>query len=115
MIILQYYHKSYHENHESVINEIRQKYWIVGLRQELRYFVNNCVICKIHRGKPLNPKITELPPIRLGYRLRHFTSTSLDYLGPMEVKIGRRRGKRYGFFLHLYEHESSPYRISTES
>ena len=32
LIILQYHDKFYHGNHQSVINAIRRKYWIVGLR-----------------------------------------------------------------------------------
>ena len=40
--------------------------------------------------------MAELSPIRLGYRLRPFTNTGVDYFGPMEIKIERRREKIYG-------------------
>ena len=36
-----------------------------------------------------------LPLARLAYRLRPFTHCGLDYFGLMEVKIGRRREKRW--------------------
>ena len=96
-LIIHYYHEKYfHCSHETVINEIRQKYWIVGVRNSLRSLISRCVICKILRAKPQNPKMANLPTARLGYKLNPFAHCGLDYFGPMLVKIGRRREKRWG-------------------
>jgi transposase InsO family protein len=38
----------------------------------------------------------QLPDFRLERSVRPFAVTGVDYFGPMEVKIGRRREKRYG-------------------
>ena len=96
-LIISFYHeKFYHASHESIINEIRQKYWIIGLRRSLRYIVNKCVICRIQRGKTVNVKMADLPLSRLAYRTRPFAHCGLDYFGPILVKIGRRKEKRYG-------------------
>ena len=40
--------------------------------------------------------MSSLPSARLAFRLRPFTHCGLDYFGPMIVKIGRRREKRWG-------------------
>ena len=95
--LLSFYHsKFYHVNHESVINEIRQKYWIIGLRRSLRHLIYKCVECRLQRGKPANPKMGDVPSARLAYRMRPFSHSGLDFFGPIEVTIGRRREKRYG-------------------
>ena len=96
-LLIKYYHnKFYHANHETVVNELRQRYWIVGLRQTLRSIVSSCSICKFLRGSPVNPKMAALLLSRLGYRLQPFAHCGLDYFGPIMVKIGRRQEKRWG-------------------
>ena len=96
-LLIRFYHEKYfHGSHESIVNELRQKYWIVGLRRAIRSIVSNCDECKLQRAKPCQPKMADLPSSRAGYRLQPFTHCGLDFFGPMEVKIGRRREKRYG-------------------
>ena len=96
LLIAQYHRKFYHANNETIVNELRQKFYIVGLRTRLRWFAKKCIICRLRRGKPQNPPMADLPLCRLAYGLRAFTHTGLDYFGPMMVKIGRRREKRWG-------------------
>ena len=96
-LLIKFYHeKYYHGSNDSVLNELRQKYWILGLRQGLRNLVSNCSICKIKRAKPANPKMSALPSGRVAYRLKPFSHCGLDYFGPMLIKIGRRQEKRWG-------------------
>ena len=86
----------YHASHETVVNEVRQKYYVIGIRNVLRSIVFNCIICKFRRGKPQNPLMTSLPVGRLAYGLRPFSHCDVDYFGPMITKIGRRNEKRWG-------------------
>ncbi|XP_026666969.1 uncharacterized protein LOC113463933 [Ceratina calcarata] len=96
-LVIKYHHeKFYHGSHEAVINELRQRFWIVGLRQGLKSLVSKCSICRMRRARPANPKMADLPPARLAFRLRPFSHCGVDYFGPMQVKIGRRREKRWG-------------------
>ena len=91
------YHRRYcHANNETVINELRQQFYIVGLRARLRWLAKKCIVCRLARGKPQNPLMADIPPCRLAYGLRSFTHCGVDYFGPMWVKIGRRREKRWG-------------------
>ena len=96
LLIKEFHTKFYHANHETVINEIRQKYWIIGLRRGLRSLVAKCFVCKMLRATPSRPKMAILPAARLAYRQRPFTHTGLDYFGPIDIKIGRRTEKRWG-------------------
>ncbi|XP_026672465.1 uncharacterized protein LOC113464792 [Ceratina calcarata] len=96
LLVKDSHERFYHGSHETVINELRQKFWIVGLRQALKSLVSKCIVCKIRRGLPAKPKMADLPPARLACFVRPFTHCGLDYFGPMQVKIGRRREKRWG-------------------
>lgn len=40
--------------------------------------------------------MASLPAGRLAYIIRPFSHCRVDYFGPMQVKIGRRREKRWG-------------------
>ena len=95
-LLKNYHRRFYHTSRESIVNEIRQKFYIFGLRSALRSITYNCLKCKIERGKPLNPIMASLPEGRVAYRQRPFSHCGVDYFGPMHVKIGRRHEKRWG-------------------
>ncbi|XP_076389575.1 uncharacterized protein LOC143264787 [Megachile rotundata] len=95
-LVMEYHRRFFHASRDSVVNELRQKYYIIGLRNLLRSLISKCLVCKLRRGKPTNPKMAALPAGRLAYRERPFTHCGIDYFGPMHVKIGRRREKRWG-------------------
>ena len=95
-LIAEYHRKYYHSSNDTVVNELRQQYFIIGLRGALKSLVSRCLTCRIQRGKPKFPLMSSLPDGRLAYNLRPFTHCGVDYFGPMMVKIGRRREKRWG-------------------
>ncbi|XP_076660469.1 uncharacterized protein LOC143363824 [Halictus rubicundus] len=95
-LVAEYHRRFYHASHDAVVNELRQEFCIVGLRNTLRSLISKCLVCKIRRGKPQDPKMATLPAGRLAYRERPFSHCGVDYFGPLCVKIGRRREKRWG-------------------
>ncbi|XP_060808788.1 uncharacterized protein LOC106133502 isoform X2 [Amyelois transitella] len=95
LLIQSYHEKAVHANNALVINEIRQRFWIVGLRNTIRSIVNKCILCRIRKAQPMNPIMGDLPPQRLAHHQRPFTYTGIDYFGPITVTIGRRHEKRY--------------------
>ncbi|XP_045533952.1 uncharacterized protein LOC123721008 [Papilio machaon] len=95
-LLLNFYHrKAAHGNHEMVVNEVRQRYWVINLRSAVRSVAFHCPLCRIKRAKPLNPPMGDLPAVRLSHHRRPFTFVGLDYFGPVTVTIGRRTEKRY--------------------
>lgn len=95
LLISHFHNKFVHANTETVINEIRQQYWILGLRNSVRMIVRNCQFCKLVRGKPVQPPMGDLPEARLAHSKRPFTFVGLDYFGPLLITIGRRNEKRW--------------------
>ncbi|XP_076660139.1 uncharacterized protein LOC143363448 [Halictus rubicundus] len=96
LLIRAYHQRFFHGSSNTVVNEIRQKYYIVGVRRALRSLISKCLICRFRRAKPRSPEMSNLPPGRVAYRQRPFSHCGMDYFGPMQVKIGRRREKRWG-------------------
>ncbi|KAJ8705579.1 hypothetical protein PYW08_012625 [Mythimna loreyi] len=95
-LVHKYHVASLHANQETVVNNIRERYWITNLRSTVKTVAAQCQVCRIHRSKPTTPKMGDLPPARLEVTRRAFVHCGVDYFGPMEVAVGRRREKRWG-------------------
>lgn len=96
-LIVRYYNEKFdHGSFNTVMNELRQKYWITGLRTALRTIISRCVICKKLRARAENPMMSNLPLGRLAFKQFLFTHCGIDFFGPLLVKIGRRQEKRWG-------------------
>lgn len=95
--IINHYHRQLkHANHETVINELRQRFVVAGLRSALREIRAKCQECKIAAAKPAPPQMGDLPPARLSHSTKAFEFVGMDYFGPLNVKVGRSTVKRYG-------------------
>lgn len=96
-LIVGSYHKRYHHrNHETVVNEVRQKYFIPNLRTLLKRIIRTCQRCKNATAVPNPPEMAQLPSSRLAAFKLPFTHVGVDYFGPILVKVGRRQEKRWG-------------------
>lgn len=96
-LIADYYHRRFHHHHnEIVVNEMRQRFWIHGMRALVRTVGKSCQICRNKRAMPCPPQMGDLPPERLASFTRPFTYTGVDYFGPIHVVVGRRQEKRWG-------------------
>lgn len=95
-LIVDSYHLKYHHiNHETVLNELRQKYVIPRLRQLLKFVRTRCRKCRNRTATPQAPEMAALPAARLASHTRPFTFVGVDYFGPMTVALGRRTEKRW--------------------
>lgn len=96
-LLIQFYHvKNCHRGREMLINELRQKFWILQARKAVSRVIFNCNFCRLRRAKPDIPEMGQLPVYRLTKPARAFTFVGMDYFGPMTISIGRRTEKRYG-------------------
>lgn len=96
-LIVNDFHRAYHHaNHETIINEIRQIFFIVKLRVTYKIVRRSCQQCKNEAAKPISPSMSPLPPARLGVFQRPFTFVGVDYFGPIIVTFGRKSLKRWG-------------------
>ncbi|XP_049308667.1 uncharacterized protein LOC125777625 [Bactrocera dorsalis] len=96
-LVTDFYHRKFHHLHnEIVVNEMRQRFCINGLRVLVRMISKVCQQCRNRRATPNPPEMGKLPPERLASFTDPFAYTGVDYFGPFDVTIGRRHEKRWG-------------------
>ncbi|XP_055609831.1 uncharacterized protein LOC129756824 [Uranotaenia lowii] len=99
-LVVTFVHERYHHlNHETVVNELRQKYYIPKLRRVCNKVHRDCQACKNANARPQPPMMADLPPARLAACSRPFSYAGIDYFGPMQVAVGRRVEKRWGVLI----------------
>ncbi|XP_041988165.1 uncharacterized protein LOC121739697 [Aricia agestis] len=96
LLVARVHARAGHGSRERVVNDLRQKFWILKLRPTVRSIIHNCAFCRMRRARPKIPQPRDLPPERLGAFQRPFSYCGLDCFGPMIVTIGRRHEKRWG-------------------
>ncbi|XP_071104136.1 uncharacterized protein [Haliotis cracherodii] len=74
----------------------RRKFWILQGHEAVKKHQRQCHDCQKWRANPEIPLMADLPEARLRLFKAPFYSTGIDCFGPMYIKIGRRREKRYG-------------------
>ncbi|XP_063828939.1 uncharacterized protein LOC135078268 [Ostrinia nubilalis] len=87
--------KLHHGGVETVLNEIRQRFWVIRARPIVRSVIKSCQQCRIRRAVAAVPPTGDHPTGRLAHHQRPFTYTGLDYFGPLSVTVGRQHQKRY--------------------
>ncbi|XP_053690919.1 uncharacterized protein LOC128739459 [Sabethes cyaneus] len=94
--LIQYFHEKFgHANRETVLNELRQKFHIPKIRMAIQQVMKECVWCKVNRCYAEVPMMAPLPVQRITQQLRPFSAVGVDYLGPVEVVVNRRKEKRW--------------------
>lgn len=95
-LLIAHYHKTLrHQNQEAVMSAVRQRYWVPHLRAAVRQAAGACMLCRHRAAQPAAQIMGQLPEDRVTPNVRPFTFTGLDYFGPVNVAVGRRREKRW--------------------
>lgn len=96
-LLIEYTHKYLaHGPKEQLMAELRRRFWIIGCRQMIKTVIHWCRTCMERNMKPARHLMADLPLCRLAISAPPFFHTGVDYFGPLEVKIFRRRVKRWG-------------------
>ncbi|XP_055527578.1 uncharacterized protein LOC129720168 [Wyeomyia smithii] len=94
--LVQHFHEKFgHANRETVLIELRQICYVPKLRTEIQQVMKECVWCKVNRCQAEVPMMAPLPVQRITKSLRPFNAVGVDYLGPVEVVVNRRKEKRW--------------------
>ncbi|KAJ6643050.1 hypothetical protein Bhyg_08006 [Pseudolycoriella hygida] len=65
LIVGWHHRKMHHGNHETVVNELRQRFYVPRIRVVLKTMVTRCQHCKNKRARPVVPAMADLPAARL--------------------------------------------------
>ncbi|XP_033100193.1 uncharacterized protein LOC117103697 [Anneissia japonica] len=96
-LIIRHHHEAVgHSGWASTLNSIRERRWLINGRSAVRSATRNSVVCKKYQAKPVQQIMADLPADRITDNKPPFTFVGIDYFGPIDVKQGRSRVKRYG-------------------
>ena len=96
LLIYEHHVLAHHQGLETVLNNLRQWYWIIKIRATVKTVTRCCQWCMNHKVRPHIPEMAPLPEARVNACVRPFTRTGMDFFGPMMVTIGKKQEKRYG-------------------
>ena len=85
-LILHLHSKASHAGPETTLAIIRQRYWIIGGRREVKRILSKCLVCRHWKTKPCQQKMAPLPAERVQVA-PPFTNVGLDFMGPLYLKI----------------------------
>ncbi|XP_053391599.1 uncharacterized protein LOC128554344 [Mercenaria mercenaria] len=86
-LIVQHAHEKYlHAGMNATVTNIRQKYWILAIRQCVNAITRKCVTCRRVIGRPYSaPDPPQFPKIRVE-NAPPFTVTGVDFTGAIQTK-----------------------------
>ena len=82
-----------HAGHLSTLTAMREKYWPLAGRSQVRKNLRNCIACFRVKPQEIKPTMGDLPASRCEYEYP-FMNCGIDYAGLIIIKEGRGRGKR---------------------
>ena len=96
LIIMNVHQRSGHCRATYVINELRQRYWVLGHERTVMDFIKElCMACRNCRASPGSQTISPLLSARVKSDRHFFTATGVDFMGSIAVKCRRNVLKRY--------------------
>lgn len=85
-----------HIGPEHTLSNLRDSLWIMNGRTAIRSVLRNCFFCKIKRAMRMYPYMGDLPGCRIAFEEPPYTNCGVDLFGPLYIKEGRKRLKRWG-------------------
>lgn len=72
---------------------LRNQYWILGLRREIKTYISHCITCFRQRRQTADQLMADLPSCRV-QRDKAFRRCGVDYAGPFDIKDRDGRYRR---------------------
>ena len=85
-LVLHIHCKANHAGPETTLGIIRQRFWPLQGRREVKRILRKCLICKHWRTIPTQQKMAPLPLERVQI-VPPFTNIGLDFTGPLYLKV----------------------------
>ena len=96
LIVMDDHKKNGHVGRDHVLSNLRQHYWIIHGRSAVKSVLRKCFLCRVRRAKQRFPLMSDLPEGRVAWKQPPFSHSGVDLFGPILVKQGRKRLKRWG-------------------
>lgn len=93
LIIAQAHSRTLHGGVQLTLRVLRQQYWIIKARSQVKYYLSQCVRCVRERARTASQLMGELPAVRV-QPAPPFNRTGVDYAGPFLLLPYVGRGQR---------------------
>ena len=95
LLIMHCHRRNAHVGREHVLATLRERYWIVNGRCAVKSVLRKCFLCRFRKARQQYPFMASLPLGRVAYGEPPFTHCGVDLFGPITIKQGRKRLKRW--------------------
>lgn len=82
-----------HGGCQLTLNQIRQQHWIVHGKRVVSNFIRKCIKCFKNKPPSTTQLMGDLPSARVRPS-RPFSSTGVDYAGPIDFRVSKGRGNK---------------------
>ncbi|XP_018362699.1 PREDICTED: uncharacterized protein LOC108760890, partial [Trachymyrmex cornetzi] len=102
LIIIHYHEKLFHAGVQTTLNCIREEFWPIFAKSQVKGILYKCVRCKKASPKTSWQLMGQLPSARVN-PARPFYNTGVDYCGPFYVRDRiRRNSKQYKAYVAIF-------------
>lgn len=85
-LIMHLHVKACHAGPETTLAFLRQRFWLIQRRREVKGVLRKCLTCKRWQIKPVQQKMALLPAERVQIA-PPFKNIGLDFTGPLYLKV----------------------------
>jgi len=102
LIILDQHRRLFHAGVNATLAAIRQEFWPISAKSEIKKYLRECVICCKASPTPVHQLMGQLPEARVNVA-RPFTKVGVDYCGPIFMRDRvRRNSKQYKAYVAIF-------------
>ncbi|XP_058801546.1 uncharacterized protein LOC131670173 [Phymastichus coffea] len=94
LIIRDAHHRNLHGRVQCTLYTIRERFWILNGRNQIRHVLRRCVPCLRQKPKFSHTKIADLPESRVNPAFA-FAKTGVDFFGPIMIKEKKDRNRSF--------------------
>ncbi|XP_023247285.1 uncharacterized protein LOC111643520 [Copidosoma floridanum] len=92
LIIREVHHSLLHAGIQGTLYKIRQRFWLLDGKNQVRRIVRRCITCIRHRPVNLQAKMSDLPRARVQQNAV-FQHVGVDYFGPINIMEKKFRNR----------------------
>lgn len=102
LLVADAHEKTMHGGPQLMVTYLRSKYWIIGVKQLVKKYVQGCIKCIRYSSKVRTQLMGQLPSARVTPS-KPFLYSGVDYAGPINIRVSKGRGnKSYKGYIALF-------------